>query len=158
MTDVNVTAADDTADAMELVTLVTPQLYEMQEALAGAQAIMAAKARAIKAELARRFAGPAKEEYARKGKSYGALSLPAGDGLIAKAETKQTVDWDSPKLEALAGEMRWEDARHYFDVTFSMKEATYKALPPDSNLKKRIDAARTTKLSDLSVKLVKKGE
>lgn len=147
--------ADSVADALELVSLPASHLYEVQESLANAQAIMAAKAKAIQSEITRRFRDLAKEEYLLRGKAHGVLTLPVSDGLAVKTEIRQTVKWDNPKLEAIAAEMRFEDARHYFDITFSMKEAAYKALPPDSNLKSRIDGARTTKLSDLSVKLVK---
>ena len=113
----------------------------------------------VKAELERRYSESAKRFIAEAGKTHGTATLPLQDGMSAKIEIKQTVKWDSAKLQAVARELPWERVEAMFKIAFSMPEAIYKgiaALSPE--MRQKIDAARTTVISEPSIVLTRTGE
>lgn len=75
--------------------------------------------------------------------------------IWAACNIRQSVVWDQDKLRALASKLSWEEAQHYFDIKLSMKETTYKAIPPGT-LKLAIDDARTTTLGPIKVEIEQK--
>lgn len=118
----------------------------------------AAKGRALRVqqELQVRFAESAKQALAQADKTHGAISLPLQDGFTVKADVKQTVKWDSGKLQEVAQTLPWERVNALFGITFKMSETIYKgvsALSPE--LRKQIDAARTTTIAEPAITLTR---
>ena len=137
-----------------LTSLTLPELLAEQDA--AAMDVAAAKGRTLRVsqELQRRYADSAKSALAQAGKDYGSISLPLQDGFVVKADAKQTVKWDSDKLQAVAQTLPWERVNALFGITFKMSETIYKgvaALSPD--LRAKIDAARTTTIAEPSIVL-----
>lgn len=111
-----------------------------------------ARLKELEAQFSERLLGEAAAEFNEAGKSDGEVTFYA-NGVKAIAEARKTVKWDSDKLKALAGELPWPTVERLFDIKFSMKESTYKAVP-DEALLARINEARTTKVADLRVKFI----
>lgn len=112
----------------------------------------------VVAEVARRFADSAKSELQQAGKTHGSITLPLQDGLAAKADVRQTVDWDSDKLMEIAKTMPWDRVTAMFKIKFSISETVYKGLAAASpETRKAVDEARTVKFSEPSIKLVREG-
>ena len=107
----------------------------------------------IQNEIDRRFSGLAKLSLDEAGKEYGTATREMEGGFKIKADIKQTVKWDSDKLQAIAASMDWEMAQHWFKISFSIPEAKFKAMAPDL-LQKQVADARTTKLSPLKITLI----
>lgn len=133
-----------------------PQLLAEQGA--AAMDVAAAKGRALRLaqELTARFGASAKQALAEAGKSHGSITLAMQDGFAVKADAKQTVKWDSDKLQAVAQTLPWERVIALFGINFTMSETIYKgvaALSPD--LRAKIDDARTTTIGEPSIVLTK---
>lgn len=111
-----------------------------------------ARLKELEAQFSESLLGEAAAEFNEAGKGEGEVTFYV-DGVKAIAEARKTVKWDSNKLKALAGELPWPVVERLFDIKFSMKEATYKAVPDDALLA-RINEARTTKVADLKVKFI----
>lgn len=111
-----------------------------------------ARLKELEAQFSERLLGEAAAEFNEAGKGEGEVTFYV-DGVKAIAEARKTVKWDSNKLKALAGDLPWPVVERLFDIKFSMKEATYKAVPDDALLA-RINEARTTKVADLKVKFI----
>jgi len=103
------------------------------------------------AALSGRFVDVATAQYAAKEKESGQLGF-VHDGCAVKAGISKTVQWDGDALKAIASEMDWGLASHYFDISFKMSEKIYNALPP-GELRDKVTAARTTKLGAMSLKI-----
>ena len=141
---------------LDYLTATLPQLLAEQDA--AALDLAAAKGRALRLsqELAARFGDAAKHALTEAGKSHGAISLPMQDGFVVKADAKQTVKWDSDKLQAVAQTLPWERVVALFGIKFTMSETIYKgvaALSPE--LRAKIDAARTTTIGEPSIVLTR---
>jgi len=117
---------------------------------------LAALAKSYRGEIARRLDLQIKAAFEADDKQHGTVRFPVGNGYTAKAEISRTVEWDSDKLLALAGEMPWIEANHLFTFKAGMAAKMYDALMPESNLKARIDAARTVAYGTPKVTLEKK--
>ncbi len=105
---------------------------------------------AVDAELVRRFGEQGKTALANLGKETGTTTLELENGPKLKADVSKTVKWDGDALAALAADMTWENASHFFEIKFSMKEAMYKAQPP-GNFLDSLTAARTVKTGDIKI-------
>ena len=133
-------------------------LLAEQDAAAMAMANAKARQANVAQELQGRYAESAKQALEQAGKSHGAISLPLQDGFGIKADSKQTVTWDSDALQAVAATLPWERVVALFKIKFSMSETIYKgvaALSPE--LRAKIDAARTTKIAPPAIVLTKEG-
>lgn len=135
-----------------------PLAFLLAEQDAAAQDLAAAKGRALRVsqELQRRYGESAKQALAQADKTHGTTTLQLQDGYAAKADVKQTVKWDSAKLQALAQTLPWERVAALFKIKFEMSETIYKgvsALSPE--LRAQIDAARTTVIAEPAVTLTK---
>lgn len=124
------------------------QIAQQRQAVAQATA----RLKDLEEQFSERLLGEAAAEFHEAGKGDGEVTFYA-DGVKAIADVRKTVKWDSNKLKALAGELPWPMVERLFDIKFSMKEATYKAVPDDALLA-RINEARTTKVADLRVKFL----
>lgn len=112
----------------------------------------------VAGELQRRFADSAKTALKEADKTHGTTSLPLQDGLVAKAEVKKEVKWDSAKLQAVAQTLPWERVAAIFKIEFSVSETIYKgiaAAAPD--LQTKIDEARTVIFKEPAIALAKAG-
>lgn len=137
----------------DYATMPLPDLYDC---LTASEAeLFATKGRhvALLAEIGKRFTPNVRAAITLSGKPSGTFNTDLGSGFTAKAEVSKKVEWDQDKLRALAGAMTLEEVFHYFKIEFSVPEAIYKALPP-GELKKKIDAARTTKYGDPKITIV----
>lgn len=138
----------------DLKILSLPTLYALQEALVAAdEQIVTSKAN-LQGELRRRFGDTLEAALKEDGKTHGSKKLPAEGALRIEAEAPQKVEWDQKTLRALAETLSWPDVDHTFKVTFSVPEKIYGALPPSSDLKAKLTAARTTKPQPSKFKIV----
>jgi hypothetical protein len=103
-----------------------------------------------------KFEETAQIAFEKAGKTDGKVSVDLPDGLKLSASVAKRVDWDQDKLKDAAKNLSWEDVQHYFDISFKVGEKIYKALPPSSELKAKLDAARTIKLSPMKLTLERK--
>jgi hypothetical protein len=136
-------------EALDLTKANFFELLAEQNAAAADTAAAKERTQRIKQELASRFRDSALEALKQVDKTHGTTTLPLQDGFAAKAEVKQTVKWDSAKLQAVAQTLPWERVIALFKIDFSMSETLYKgvaALSPE--LRKQIDAARTTTIAE----------
>ena len=139
-----------------LSTLSLADLLAEQDAAALDTAAAKGRALRVSQELQSRFADSAKAALEQAGKTHGAATLPLQDGFIAKADVKQTVKWDSEKLQAIAQTLPWDRVTALFGITFKMSETIYKgvaALSPE--LRAKIDAARTTVIGEPAIILTR---
>ena len=125
---------------------------------AAAMDVAAAKGRSLRIGLAlvARYGESAKQALAQLDKTHGTTTLPLQDGFAVKAEVKQTVKWDSAKLQEIAQILPWERVIALFKIGFSMPETIYKgvaALSPE--LRAKIDEARTTSIGEPSITLTR---
>lgn len=141
---------------MTLATFSLPDLLMEQDAAAFDTAAAKGRTLRVQQELQARFAESAKQALAQADKTHGAVSLPLQDGFIAKADSKQTVKWDSAKLQEVAQTLPWDRVNALFGIAFKMSETIYKgvaALSPE--LRKQIDAARTTSIAEPAITLTR---
>jgi len=138
---------------MEYADMTVAELLREQKNIKVGEANIKSRKANLQAELARRFGEGAIAAYVAQGKEHGTVRFPQG-AITVKVDRRQTVRWDQEKCRALAADMTWEQARHYFDFTFDVKEAVYKALPPGDNFRPALTDARTTKVSEPSFELV----
>lgn len=132
------------------------ELLDEQDDIASALAAAKGRALRLSQELQARFADAAKLALDQAGKTHGSITLPMQDGFALKTDTKQTVKWDSVKLQEVAQALPWDRVNALFKIAFSMSETIYKgvaALSPD--LRAKIDAARTTTIGEPSITLTK---
>lgn len=133
------------------------QIHQLQGATRDEIATQKVHLAELDAEIYRRFEKVGYYHLAELGKEGGSTTFDAGgeDGLNfkVKASISKSVKWDGAALQKIASGMTWEEIQHYFKISFSMAEAIYKALPP-GDLKKNVEAARTTKYADMKVELV----
>lgn len=137
-------------------TLSLAELLAEQDAAVADMAAAKGRVGRIAQELGFRFAESARQALSQAGKTHGSVTLPLQDGFVAKADTKQTVKWDSDALQAVAQTLPWERVVALFNIKFSMSETTYKgvaAVAPE--LREKIDAARTTIIGEPAVTLTK---
>lgn len=144
------------ATAVDLSALSLADLLAEQDAAAFDTAAAKGRTLRVSQELQSRFAASAKAALGQAGKTHGSTTLPLQDGFIVKADTKQTVKWDSDALQAIAQTLPWERVAALFNIKFSMSETIYKgvsALSPD--LRAKIDAARTTVIGEPAITLTR---
>lgn len=143
-------------DDLNLEKATLAELLAEQDAIALASAATKGRALRLGQELQRRFSDSVKQSLVQSNKTHGSVTLPMQDGFALKADTKQTVKWDSPALQAVAQELPWERVAALFKIAFSMSETIYKgvaALSPE--LRAKIDAARTTTIGEPSITLTR---
>lgn len=143
-------------EPIDLTKATLDELLAEQDAAAMDTAAAKGRTLRLTQELQRRFTDSAKAALAQADKTHGAVSLPMQDGFVVKADTKQTVKWDSAKLQEVAQTLPWDRVNALFGITFKMSETIYKgvsALSPD--LRAKIDAARTTTIGEPSMLLTK---
>lgn len=144
------------SDLLNIATATLDQLLAEQDAAAFDKAAAAARNLRVSQELANRYSESARQALAQLDKTHGSATLPLQDGFAVKAEVKQTVKWDSAKLQEVAQTLPWERVIVLFKIKFEMSETIYKgvaALSPE--LRAQIDAARTTVIGDPSITLTK---
>jgi hypothetical protein len=145
----------DIAPALERASL--SELLQLQDGYDSGAKSLKAKLDTVKAEIARRFAESAKQTLAQKGKTHGSGKLELQDRMAVKYDVKQEVKWDSDALMAVAQTLPWSRVQQLFKIDFSMSETIYKglaAIAPE-DLMAKIDDARTTKIKEPSLTLVK---
>lgn len=110
----------------------------------------------INRAISEKYTETAKFAFEKAGKTDGKVSVDLPGGLKLSGSVTKRVDWDQDKLMAAAKNMPWQDVQHYFTIKFGVPEKIYKALPPSSEFKAKLDEARTVKLGDLAITLERK--
>lgn len=131
----------------------TPTLSELRDAIAEAELAKANADTTLKLlldTLRSRVESEAAALFAADGKQAGDITFMA-DGVKLKASISKTVKWDNDKLQSIAAGMDWSMAQRVFDISFKVPEATFKAIP-DPELVAKLEAARTVKYGELSIK------
>ncbi len=96
--------------------------------------------------------------YEREAKQHGTVRLLDADGIEIVGDIKKEVKWESSALMEVASNMEWKEAKQLFKITFEVPEKTYAKLDPSSEIKKKIDEARTVKYGELKISLHKQEE
>lgn len=141
---------------IDLTQATLAELLAEQDAAALDTAAAKGRSLRLTQELLRRFAESAKATLDQAGKTHGTANLLLQDNYFVKTDTKQTVKWDSAKLQEVAQTLPWDRVNALFGITFKMSETIYKgvaALSPD--LRAKIDAARTTTIGEPSMVLAR---
>lgn len=128
-------------------------ITELRDAIAHAEAAKANADTMLKIlldDLRSRVESEAAALFQAGGKQAGDITFIA-DGVKLKASISKTVKWDNDKLQAIASGMEWAVAQRIFDISFKVPEATFKAIP-DPELVAKLEAARTVKYGELSIK------
>lgn len=113
----------------------------------------------VQMEVDRRLWDSAKAAFDQSGKDSGTMTLQVQGGVVAKVDISKTVKWDSAKLLEVSKSMDWNRVQSLFKIDFSVPENTYKAIKDvDPELAAKLDEARTVKLGDPKIKLIKEGE
>lgn len=136
---------------------VADLLVEQREIESHAELIKSSKA-ALQAELDRRFGLGHAAALKAIGKSSGARTEVLAGGIRLKAETRGKVKWDQPILWGFAADLTRDQLEHYCKIELTPKEAVYKALEPDSNIKGALAAARTDEPGSTTYRLLAEGE
>jgi hypothetical protein len=126
--------------------MTVAELLAWQADIVGMATLVKEDASALQAELDRRFGVQHKADLAKADKTAGTATsvLPNASGIRLKADTpKGKVEWDQAKLWGLAADLTREQLEHYCRIELTPKEAVYKALPPDNNMKGALKDART---------------
>lgn len=142
--------------AIELGKASLAELLKEQDAAVFAAAAAKGRAQRVSQELSARYAESAIRSLSEAGKSHGTVTIPLQDGFSVKGDAKQTVKWDSDKLQEIAQTLPWDRVNALFGIKFTMSETIYKgvsALSPE--LRAKIDAARTTTIGAPSMALKK---
>jgi len=140
----------------DLAKATLPQLLELQEGYASGVASLKARLAQVKAELGRRYGDSVRQALAQAEKDHGSVTLELQDGFKVKGDVKQMVKWDSAALMDVAKTLPWERVDALFKIEFSMSEKIYAgvaALSPE--LRAKIDAARTTKIAEPAITLIR---
>lgn len=138
---------------IDIKKLTLPQL---RDAIAQAEqwkVDVAARLSALQNELCERVSSEARQLFAAAGKQAGDVTFTTADGVKLKASISKTVKWDNAQLQAIASSMDWAMAQRVFDISFKVPESTFKAIP-DPKLVAKLEAARTVKYGDLTIKPV----
>jgi hypothetical protein len=131
-------------------------LLQLQEGYASGVDSLKARLAEVKAEVSRRYAASAVQTLGQLGKEHGSGKLELQDGFAVKYKVDREVKWDSAALMAVAQTLPWERVRQIFKIEFSVPEKIYAGIAAAApELAQRIDAARTTKIKEPSVTLVK---
>lgn len=136
-------------DAMELLDMRGFHAAELAKVSAPHTHMLSLIDRAI----AEKYDATAKIAFEKAGKTDGKVSVDLPGGLKLSAYVGKKVEWDQPKLMAAAKNMPWADVQHYFKIEFGVSEKFYKALPPSSEFKTKLDDARTVKRGDIKISL-----
>lgn len=132
------------------------ELQQLQDGYTSGAKSLKAKADAVKAEIARRYAESANQALAQAGKTHGSGKLQLQDRFAAKYDVKQEVKWDSAALLSIAQTLPWDRVQALFKIEFSMSETIYKGIAAAApELRERIDAARTTTIKPPAITLVR---
>lgn len=110
----------------------------------------------INRAIAEKYDATAKLAFEKAAKTDGKVSVDLPGGLKLSASISKRVDWDQDKLMAAAKNLPWADVQHYFTIKFGVPEKIYKALPPSSELKAKLDEARTEKRGEMTITLERK--
>jgi len=127
-----------------------PELREYIAGLAGRQAALKQCFEEAQDELASRVSNEAAALFAKADKTSGDVTFEA-DGVKLKASVSKSVKWDNAQLQAIAAGMDWDTAQRIFKISFEVPEATFKAIP-DPELVAKLEAARTVKYGDMTIK------
>lgn len=131
-----------------------PELKQLQDGYESGVKSLTDKRNAVRAELVRRFGQSAVQSLAQKDKTHGSVTLDLQDRFRIKGDVKQEVKWDSAALMAIAKTLPWERVTQLFKIDFSMSETVYKGIAAAApELRERIDAARTTKIKEPSLRI-----
>jgi hypothetical protein len=120
-----------------------------------AQATLAAQAKKVLiGEIESRYGANISAAYLREGKDAGTVHVTA-DGYELTADRPKKVEWDQAELQAIAARITaaGDHPSEYMDVTFTMQERRYTALP--RSMQEIFAPARTVKPGSLSIKLAK---
>lgn len=104
----------------------------------------------VQEEILRRRGDDIGAAYAAAEKQYGDIRFTV-EGVEMQVSVGKTVKWDQKALESIAAKMPLEEAQHYFDISFKVPEAKFKALPP-SDFKKALEDAREVKYGEPKAK------
>lgn len=108
----------------------------------------------IAAELVNRLRPEINQELERARKDHGKVTVRAVGGREFDVEVRQTVKWDSEVLVSIckSGLVDAGEQARVFEMELHVPERVYNNLP-DGEFKQAITKARTTKLSEPSLKL-----
>lgn len=140
----------NTIDPNTLSSLNLPALVSLHTAAIQRAEAAKAEAKLVQDEITARLQPAATSMFVRQKKHSGDVTFEA-DGVTLKASISKTVKWDSPKLMAIASTMDWDTAQRVFDISFSVPERTFTAIP-DPELIAKLQDARTVKYGELNIK------
>lgn len=95
--------------------------------------------------------------YLREEKDTGTVHIQA-DGYDLAGDRPKKVKWDQAELKAIAAriEAAGDDPTEYLDITYTMQERRYTALP--ASMAKVFAPARTVEPGALTIKMVRIGQ
>lgn len=134
----------NTPDLDALKAMSPGELKDYGDALSRMVAESTGELKAFNAVVVERFGRDAAAAYEAEDKSSGTVRVKLADGVVLRADTGKTVEWDQDKLMAIAAGMPWDAARHWFTFKVSMAEKRYDSLPP-GDLLDRVTEARTVR-------------
>lgn len=140
------------AQPSALAAIPIAALMQQRDQLSAQMSNLSKAISTIDGEVASRYVPAFAALLAQQGKEAGSLTFER-DGFKMKGDVRKSVKWDGAKLQAIASGMDWPTASRLFKIEFGVSEATYKALI-DEELRKRLDDARTVKLSTPSVSII----
>lgn len=140
------------AQPSSLAAIPIATLMQQRDELSAQMANLSKAVAAIDAEIASRYVPAFMDLLKQQGKDAGSITF-VRDGFKMKGEVRKSVKWDSAKLHQIAAGMDWPTVQRLFKIEFSVAEATYKALL-DDELRRKLDEARTVKLSAPSVSVI----
>lgn len=130
------------------------ELHEQQVILSATASDTKTRQAELQEELTRRLGAGLDTAL---GGNTGTARIALPDGLEAVRETKKEVEWDSPKLMAVAKTMAWERAAAIFKIEFSMSEMIYRGISAaDPELAAQLITARTMTPKPGAVKIERK--
>ncbi len=118
----------------EIQELEPYKLQKLEADLAIVMDTLKLQLKNISDECGRRFAGDAKNQYDKSGKSHGkifvekCIDVPTGTELIVNATVTKKVDYTQTKLRELFGSLPIDEAQKYITVDFHVSETNYPKL------------------------------
>lgn len=139
----------------EMEALPVTMLYELQDALVGAAAVLEHRKKLFWGVMQARYAEVAQYRRVGDGKDTGTVHL-LDSGHDIECLTSKRVEWDDAKLRDALGRLSKEEQAHYATVKLSVAEAKYTAAPP--HIQKLLQPARSVKPTKETFKITAPGD
>lgn len=143
---------DILADPRQLATLPVGVLADLFEATKALRDKAAVCQKALMTAVEDRYGAQIGAAYQREAKDTGTVHVQDGEFDLAFDRPKK-VEWDQAKLQAIGDkiEAAGEDPSEYIDISLTIPEKRYTALPP--SIARTFEPARTVKPGTITVKI-----